>query len=251
MNNIQQKIQEIKTKGYDLDFSNVINASIENFKKIAMTAGIAFIIFTIVLGFIFITLMGGFYGFSSLSSVMTNFNVANFSLFESLIYLLLMVIIGAIVAPFYAGILKIAFLADQNLEFSVGTSFEYYKGIYFKEIIIAAALIALIGSGLTTLSELSGGSFFSGLFTYLIAFLTILVNPLIIFGKLNAIESIKASVMVVGKQIPVLIGLLIVSLIISCLGLIGLCIGIFFTLPFIFSVYYVIYKQIFGVTSTS
>ena len=44
MSNIQQKLNEISVSGYKLDFSDVINAAIENYKKIAMNTGIAFLL---------------------------------------------------------------------------------------------------------------------------------------------------------------------------------------------------------------
>ncbi len=251
MNNIQQRINEINTNGYDLDFSNVFNASIENYKKIAINAGIAFILFSIILGIIVMSLIGGIFGFSSFATTMTNFNLMNFSAIGIIGYLVFVVLITALIQPFYAGIVKMAFLADENQEFSIGTATEYYKGDYFKEIFIATILITGISASLNMLLEYTGIFFVGALITYITAFFTFLVNPLIIFGNLKAVEAIKTSFMVVTKQAPVLIGLLFVSLIMCCLGFIGLCIGVFFTFPFIFSVYYIIYKQIFGLNPTS
>jgi hypothetical protein len=45
----------------------------------------------------------------------------------------------------------------------------------------------------------------------------------------------------------VLLGLLIVGVIAGIIGIFGLCIGIFFTLPFMYSMNYVIYKTIVGI----
>ncbi len=251
MSNIQQKLNEISVSGYKLDFSDVINAAIENYKKIAMNAGIAFLLFFIVFGIIVLSVIGGYYGFSSFATTMAGFNLLNFSVMEQLIYLVFVVLISSIISPLYCGLLKMAQLADQNQEFTIGTALDFYKGKFFKEIFIAAVLISLGSTILNMLAEYSSVFFIGGLIAYIIAFFTFLVNPMIIFGNLKAVEAIKASFMVVGKQVPVLIGLLIVSLIMCCLGFIGFCIGVFFTFPFIFSVYYIIYKQIFGINPTS
>jgi hypothetical protein len=45
------------------------------------------------------------------------------------------------------------------------------------------------------------------------------------------------------------LGLLIVSGIASLVGFIGCCIGIFFTIPFMYSMYYAIYTSIVGIDS--
>lgn len=251
MNNIQQRINEINAKGYKLDFSNVFNESIENYKKIAINAGIAFLLFSIIIGVFLSSLIGGIFGFSSISTTLTNFSLLNFSAVAIIGYLVAIIFFAGLIQPFYAGIVKMAFQADENQVFSIGTSFEYYKGVHFKEIFIAGVLTTAVGTIFNMLLETIGIFFVGNLITYLVAFFTFLVNPLIIFGNLKAIEAIKTSFIVVTKQAPVLIGLLFVSLVVCCLGIIGLCIGVFFTFPFIFSVYYIIYKQIFGIISTS
>ena len=75
---------------------------------------------------------------------------------------------------------------------------------------------------------------------------TFLVIPLIIFGNLKVAEAIKGSIIIVSKQFFILLGLIIVAVIMAILGLIGFCIGIFFTIPFIYSMYYTIYKDSIG-----
>jgi hypothetical protein len=72
MNILQTRIKEIKLKGYDLDFSNVFNAAIENYKKIALNAGLAFLIFSIVAGTLTGGVICGFFGFSSMTNILTN-----------------------------------------------------------------------------------------------------------------------------------------------------------------------------------
>ena len=68
---------------------------------------------------------------------------------------------------------------------------------------------------------------------------------------MNATDAIKYSFLLVSKQPLILLGLTIVAGIGSALGIFGLCIGIFFTLPFMYSMNYVIYKSIVGFDETS
>jgi uncharacterized membrane protein len=70
--------------------------------------------------------------------------------------------------------------------------------------------------------------------------------PLIIFGKLKAVEAIQASIVIVSKQPLVILGLLVIGVIASLVGFIGCCIGIVFTIPFMYSLYYALYSEIIG-----
>ena len=53
------------------------------------------------------------------------------------------------------------------------------------------------------------------------------------------------------KQPLVILGLIIVSFIASLTGLIAFCIGIFFTMPFLYSMEYALYNSIIGIDSVS
>ena len=139
-----------------------------------------------------------------------------------------------------------AHCADSGTDFSLGTVFDYYSSPYFKQLFIATGLIALISTGITSLFESFGIRFLGVILTYTISFFTFLVIPLIIFGNLKVAEAIKGSIIIVSKQFFILLGLLIVAVIMAILGLIGFCIGIFFTIPFIYSMYYTIYKDSIG-----
>jgi uncharacterized membrane protein len=137
--------------------------------------------------------------------------------------------------------------AEKGNEFHVSTIFEYYKFPYFKEIFLATFLITIMSSGLNVLLDYSGIKFVGTFIAIGISFLSFLTIPLIVFGNLKAIEAIKSSVLLVSKQPLLLFGLLIIGGIASMTGLILICIGVFFTIPFMYSMYYAIYDSIIGV----
>ena len=252
MNNIQQRVQEVKTNGYDLDFGDIFNQSLENFKKISLSSGLALFIFTMIMLMFFGGGAAALYGADSLVTEMASLsNIGAFSIVGLLTYFVTLVLVACVVAPFYSGLLKMAFLADNNEEFSLSTAFDYYKSSFLKELISAQVIISLFTVGITILFEKIGFSFVGGFLTYAISFATIFVNLFIIFGNLKAVEAINASLIIVTKKMPVLLGLFIVGLIIACLGAIGLCIGVFFTMPFIFSLEYIIFKNIFDIQNVS
>ena len=138
---------------------------------------------------------------------------------------------------------------EKGEEFHVSTIFEYYKAPYFIQIIISTLVVTFIGSGLTLLLDFAGIKFVGSLIAFTLSFLTFLSVPLIVFGNLKAIDSLQSSVAIVSKQPLVLLGLLIVAGIASIVGFIGCFIGVFFTIPFIYSMNYAIYSAIIGIDS--
>jgi uncharacterized membrane protein len=109
-------------------------------------------------------------------------------------------------------------------------------------------LITLPGIALSILLD-NNIQFIGSILSIIISFLTFLTIPLIVFGKLNAIESIKSSIVIMSKNPLVLWGLLIVAGLFSIVGVFGCGIGLFFTIPFLFSMTYAIYTAIIGFES--
>lgn len=163
-----------------------------------------------------------------------------------LIYTLGQILFACLISPLLAGLIKMAYCAERDEEFHVSTIFEYYNAPYFKELFIATLLISLFGSGLVTACNYAGVELLGLLITATISFFTIMTIPLIIFGELKAIDAISSSFVIVLKQPLVLFGLIFVSYLASMVGFIGCCIGIFFTLPFTYSMYYAMYSEIIG-----
>lgn len=241
-----EKIATIKENGYDIDFSRVFENAFENYKKIALISGIAILLFSILMITIAIGIIGAFWGFGSITENFSHLDPKRFTGVTILIYVVIVGLFSGLVSPFTAGIFKMAHCADTNTDFSISTTFDYYSSSYFKELFIASLLIAISSTGINSLLESIGIRFLGVIMTYTISIFTFLVIPLIIFGNLKATEAIKGSLLIVSKQFFVILGLVIVAFILACLGIIGFCIGIFFTLPFVYSMYYAIYKDSIG-----
>jgi uncharacterized membrane protein len=156
-----------------------------------------------------------------------------------------------LLSPFPAGLIKMAHCAEKDEEFHVSTVFEYYKAPYFKELVISTLTISILSSILSSLFDYSGIKFIGTLLSMILSFFTFLTIPLIIFGNLKAIDAIKSSAIIIAKQPLVILGLIIVAIIASMVGFIGCCIGVFFTIPFMYSMYYSIYISIIGIDSES
>ena len=246
-NTTKQKLEEIKKTGYDLNIGEVLALTIKNYKKTVWVNGAAFLLFAFVLVGITFGLSAIVFGADSFSNMFGDFQVANFSLVEIFFTLLIAVVLAAIICPFYAGLLKVSHSAYTHKTYSFSTVFDYYKSDLLRQLVISGVLISSASSLIVTLIEFSGYLFLVKFISYFIQFLTVFTIPFIIFGKLKALEAIEASILIVSRNFFAILLLMIVSIVLTALGLIALLIGIFFTLPIIFSMQYVIYKKAVGI----
>lgn len=255
MKTVKDRIEAISTNGYELDFGTVFEHAFENYKKIALYAGLVLLFFFIALGVLFMIGMIAYVGMENMeefSKKITQFSELKEKPFDIVLQINAgMLLISGLLNPFLAGFFKMADCAEKGEEFHVSTMFTYYKSPYFGNIFIAIFIITLVNMGLSTLLELAGLSIVGSIISLILSFITFLVVPLIVFGKLNSIEAIKSSIIIVSKQPLVLLGLIIVAFIGAMIGIFGICIGILFTMPFVYSMNYVIYSSIIGIDDSS
>lgn len=253
MKSIQEKIERIKTNGYDLNFGNVLEHAFENYKKIALYAGLMLLVFSVLFVALLFEIAISFFDMETIMESLKrgSFNPENLSMDFLLIYTGSVLLITILISPFQAGFLKMADCGEKGEEFHVSTIFEYYKAPYLKRILFSTLLVTLMGSGLSFLLDYTGIKFVGSLIAVTLSFLTFLSIPLIVFGNLKAIDSLKSSIAIVSKQPLVLLGLLIVAGIASMVGFIGCFVGVFFTIPFMYSMNYAIYSAIIGFDSKS
>jgi hypothetical protein len=251
MSLLKERLHDIEKNGYQLDFGNVFNHAFENYKKIALYAGLVLFVF-MTLFVIFITgSLISVVGVTAMTQELSpeKFKIENLSESSILVFGGISIVLTCILSPFQAGFLKMADCGDRDEEFHIATLFSYYKLPYLKEIIISSILISSISFAQATLFSFMKVDFIGTIITYFISFVTLLSIPLIIFGNLKAIDAIKYSIMIVLKQPIVLLGLMVVAIIGAMVGFMGCCIGVFFTIPFLYSMNYVIYSAIVGIDS--
>ena len=253
MKPIKDRIEEIRTNGYEMDFGTIFEHAFENYKKIAVYAGLLLLVFTILFGSLLYGIALSFFGMENINEALKPENLKPESFSEQflLIYTVSVLLITCLISPFQAGFFKMADCGQKRQEFHVSTIFEYYKSPYFMNIFLSTFLIALMSSGLSLLLDFTGIKVVGLLVTLTISFITFLTIPLIVFGKLNAIEAIKSSITIVLKEPLLLLALLIVAIIAVFMGFFAFCIGLFFTLPFLISMKYSIYSHIIGIDPES
>lgn len=250
---IQEKIEEIKKNGYSLTFENTFETAIANYKKIAVYAGLMLLVFLLLFFGIIFGIVFSYFDIETVRDNLTLLSENPDALSKEFIvsYFAVTIIMSCLLSPFQAGFLKMADCGQKNEEFHVSTIFEYYKLPYFLSIVWATLLITLPGLAITILLEHNGLKYIGTIITLTISFLTFLTIPLIVFGKLNTIESIKSSFVIMSKNALILLGLIIVAGIFSIVGIFGCGVGIFFTIPFLYSMTYAIYSTIIGFESNA
>ena len=248
MNDKKLKIEALKENGYQLEFEHVFNLTFENYKKIALYAGLMLFVFTILMSILVGVGIISYLGVTGFTEMMQPENLQAEAMSETGKVIL---IIGAVVgvcllSPFPAGLIKMANSAQKDEEFNVSTMFYYYRAPYFKELFVSAFIIGLFSSATSSAIGYLGVQYLEILTSTLIGFITMLAIPLIIFSDLKAVDAITSSIILVSKQPLTLLGLFVVSYIASLIGFFGCCIGIFFTLPFMYSLYFAAYSEIVG-----
>lgn len=246
----KNRIEEIKNSGYHLDFTETFTHAFEIWKKIALTAGAALIVFM----FIVLILFGGLFAFTIGFSQMGNLASLNFedSSYTFIIgYYASIAIISALMIPFTAGILNMAYNADHNIDVEFGQVFQYYSSPFLKDLFLSGIVLAVINLIFSLGLEMMNLQILAALIAIILSFLTFLTIPLIIFGKLNFSDAIMGSITVVSKNMLIIVGLLIVSFIFALAGFIVFCIGYLFTVPLVYALYYSIYKKSVGFNNSS
>lgn len=255
MKTTQQRISEIKSEGYDMDFNNTFTTAFDTYKQIALQGGLAYMLFVIVIIAVVFTIVILSVGLTDFGREMTGFRPDNLSIVNQAFYILGFSVISGLGYPFGAGLIKMAYAADVNEDFSVGTAFSYYKSAKFLDIFICGFLISIlvmiINTGLTMAIGTTWGPFVALLPNIIMGWFTVLSLPLIFIGDLKPVDAILVSFAVVAKKPFLVVALLIIAYILACVGFIGLCIGIFFTLPFTSATFYSIYKHSVGVDDNS
>ncbi|MBS7787741.1 hypothetical protein KIH23_10575 [Flavobacterium sp. CYK-55] len=243
----KRTIEELKAQGYELDFSSVFNKSLENFKKTALTSGIGLLLISLLLVVFFGVIIFAVIGISLFTDKAKNpIEIQNLDLIGLAIYWMALTTFSAFFYPLSAGFLKMAQDASKDDSLSLSTVFSFYFHKKTGSIMMAGALISGVSNFISTALTFAHWNFIGIIVSFFISAITLLTIPIIIFDNKPAVEAIEASIQIVAKQFLIIFALMIIAGIFSILGIFGLCIGIFFTLPFLYSFHYTLYAEIIG-----
>lgn len=252
MNNLKQKIQQIKEEGYNLQPFEVMKEAVQYYQKTFFLAATTLLLALLLFSFIgsYLLLNSGLLEVTTDQEAMQEQLV---SILEQLTepplifyYLGTTVIINGLIAVLLGGYYKINAEAATGKTPRFVSVFKYFfslKGLY---IFIVQIVVSLICTIISTLLKEVGLETAALIINWLINIITVFATPLIIFGKMSPFEALKTSIDVVNKQpIPIMLTL-ILNYFLASAGLFLFVIGILFTLPYLFSIFFTLYKQIIG-----
>lgn len=242
------QIEDIQKHGYTLDFSAVFNHALENFKKISLYSALIIFLFSIIFGIAILGIIGTIYSLETVSKeLIKGLDIQNLSYTELFITTAGVSFVTALLAPFGAGFLKMADCADKDEEFNVSTIFYYYRAPYFIQLFVVTLITSLVSSAISNIIENAGFVFIGTTISIFINFFVYFSIPLIVFGKLNAIEALKSSFIIVTKNPLMIFAVFVIGFIGSMVGLVACGIGVLFTIVFNSSMVYATYYEIFTV----
>lgn len=242
---IKNKIEN----GYELDLGEIIDKSFITFKKVIWTAGFGYLF---ILSLLFITaffLVNHYVSPEELQAFKKLTEDPNFLKNNPdylLYYTIAVTILGIILAPFNAGFLKICHLANSEKKFTVLNLFDFYRGKHFFNIILGSLTVASISLGISLGLEELNLNLVNFILQLSISLFSVLFIPLIIFQNQNFLTAIITSSKLVIKSPFTILGAIIIGIIFAILGIIALCIGVVFTISYIYCIHYTIYENIIG-----
>lgn len=248
-NKVNEIIEEKINKGYEIDLGNIIDNSLEVYKKIVWKAGLGYFMISGVIVLIAMTISLSLIDNSNLEEFKEISQDPNYFYKNPTIlawFIIGGLLINILFIPLNAGFLNLCRLAKTNQEFSTANIFDYYKSKYLKDLIIGSLLIAIITTGLTTVLELVNLKMVSFVIQISFALFTFLFLPLVIYGNQSFGNAIKKSIQLVMKSPFTILGAMIIGILFILVGLIGFCIGILFTIPFYSCIIYTLYESIIG-----
>ncbi|MEO8234657.1 MAG: hypothetical protein ABI549_04515 [Flavobacterium sp.] len=248
MTNENSQNEEMNNIKKSLDLGEVINEAFEIWKKTALIGGLAFMFLMLILTMLALVGIGYFFEADKLPELMKNFNPETLSINGMLIYFAVVIGFTVLISPFVAGMLKMAHDADNEQEVTFSSIYYYVNSPQFLDIILATAAISLFSVGLNILIKNvmpnTSGEILGFIISYTVSILTFITIPLVIFKSLNFIDAVKLSCTRISNNFFIVLLLMIVAGIFSAIGIIALCIGLFFTIPFAYSIQYSIYKRL-------
>lgn len=246
-NSIDNKVQN----GYSLYLGKILDNSFETYKKTFLVSGVAVIIIGIIGIFIYAGYFGLLYGFSNFTEAMTQIQANALDATTQIINTIFGSIFAALFAPITAGFIYVNHLAKTNKEFGLASFFDFYKSNKLKDIVVSQLIITLVINSLAVIFVITNHQFIGLLFQILLPLFTFFTIPLLIFGEQNFMDAIIKSAKLFIKQPLLIFVAFLIGAIGSVVGIIVLCIGLFFTLPYYFSVVYATYENGIGINEIS
>lgn len=252
MDKFSNKLERLNQEGTSITMDGIFREAFIYYPKTVWMAALAF--FTIaVLAFTATSIAVTNYveNPQEFALSLAEFNPIYLDLPELSYYILGMSLISALGSILSAGLLEMVANAFQDKKVVLKTAFKYFFhkiGLY---ILVTHFGITILFTSLSLVLQMQELSLVALAINWILNALTALVTPLLIFDRLNPIQAIKYSVQIVNKQPFTIITTLLLSSFLIGAGALFFIVGLFFSLPFIYCIYFALYNQTIGFDEAS
>lgn len=247
MKNIFKRLQQIDAEELEISTRNIIDESYSLYTKIVIKSGLVLLAVAMIAAIVgSLIISTNFENPEETLKGLISINPLNFTFDELLIYITALSTATAIGSILTAGMIQMAADAAKGKVVKMSTAFRFFSkknGFY---VFIAHFLISFAFTSISFLLQYSELSLVSLALNWIINSLTALVTPLLIFGNLSVKQAFKYSAQIVNKKPLTIIFLLTWNSFLASAGVLFFVVGIFFTLPYLFCVHLVLYKQTVG-----
>ena len=255
----EERLQQISRQGYHLDFGAIFNMGFTIWKRVTIPILGATLLMAIPAAAIYFLSMPWVYGMDIMELAELRRNSPNEYIYiinstEVRLKLLSIIsIVGVLLGPLQAGFYRMCYEADYIGYSDLSSAFVYYKFKYWSRILVVNFSVFV----LTTLP-----AFLLGFLGPIVPILnipyiltlhifTLLAVPLIIFGDATPLQAIKYAFRLGAKGFFPLVGFSIIAFLLAFLGALACCIGIFFSISYVYVIYYLAYRQAIGFEENS
>lgn len=254
---VKNKLEQVKREGYGLHLEGVLSNAFDIHKKSILPGLLATFLYLVVMMVVGLSMFGTLYGMSLtefVEMIQRNPNalesaMGSISWTSILIYSAVSGIAGGMVAPLLSGIYKVSYNTQYGVNGSVADLFAYYRQPYFLNIFLYTFLFSFVLQVLNFGLDQSipiFGALIAFVIQIILSVTLILTIPFIVFANFSWMEAMKASMAVTSKNWFFLFFILLISVIISFVGIIFCGIGVLFTFPFLYIATFVLYDKIIG-----
>lgn len=251
---VQERLKQIEREGYTLSFDEIFNRGFNIWKKVTLPMAGAFLLLCIPIILLFVLLTPFLYGmpFSDLLDAVQHSPEIFAEMAKDPMYQLRMLVVNLSVtlfaAPFAAGFMRMCKEADFTGRAAFSGVFYYFRMPYLVNLLVVSLLISVvslsISFGLQQLDLI--GSILNYIVMIVVHTLTAFAVSLVIFADAGPLQAIGTSIKLASKNFFMVLAMALVGGIIGFLGVFVCCIGLFFTLSFIYMVNYILYRQAIG-----
>lgn len=240
MSNFETKFKQTNSP----DIGKVIDVSFSTFKKTVWISGVGILFLLLIIAPITFYTIFAYMGVSNLEDFVQKSQTIEHDFNYLMLNAAIGIVLAIIITPLTAGFYKINHLANHNKEFGLSNLFDYYKSPYFVQLVVSGVLINLYSNIVGLLLIYLNLPFIGNLMQAFVGLLFIYASPLIIFENQTALSAMSNSAKIATKYPFTTIICLVFAFIIAMLGIFALCIGIFFSIGYIYTMNYSLYNEI-------